>query len=369
MPIRLRLLFCILPCILLASDDARAHSLSVAYAEYERTADEDRLSVDLAIRDLALTLPLDLDGDDAVTWGELRSARTEIETLVAGGVRASVARDECRLEPREFGIRRYESGAYASLVFDVACPGPALPTLHYSLFFEQDPLHRAIITFRGDSGTRTSIATSGYPVVDPGITGTATFEKFVLEGIHHILIGYDHIAFLVLLLLPVVLVRSGVAWQPADNGARTAVRAAWIVTAFTLAHSVTLALAALGLVRPASTWVEAAIAVSVLLAAINNIFPFVARRAWQFAALFGLIHGFGFAGALQELGLPQGERLLALLAFNLGVEAGQLAIVLVLLPVLYAIRTRGWYPKMVLPSVSALVGLIALWWLVERTLL
>jgi len=141
---------------------------------------------------------------------------------------------------------------------------------------------------------------------------------------------------------------------------------AYVVTAFTVAHSVTLSLAALGLVRPSAQLVEIVIAVSVLLAALNNIRPIVTGRVWAVALVFGLIHGFGFAGALQELGLPRGQELLALLGFNLGVEIGQLGVVLLVVPLLAVMRRHRWYARVVMPALSALIALAALYWIAER---
>jgi hypothetical protein len=138
------------------------------------------------------------------------------------------------------------------------------------------------------------------------------------------------------------------------------------VTAFTIAHSITLSLAALGWITPASRWVEAAIAASVLVAALNNVWPVVVRRVWLVAFSFGLIHGFGFAGALSELGLPDRARLAALVGFNLGVEIGQLLIVCLVLPLLYAVRNKQWYPRFVMPLASIIIAALAAWWMYLR---
>ena len=167
------------------------------------------------------------------------------------------------------------------------------------------------------------------------------FVDYLEEGVLHIWAGFDHILFLLSLLLPAVLVPSaisGEAWAAAP-GFRAAL---WdvlkVVTAFTVAHSITLSLATLGVVSLPSRLVESAIAASVVLAAVNNIRPVVHGGRWIIAFCFGLIHGFGFASVLSDLGLPQGSLLLALIAFNLGVELGQLAIVAVFLPLAYAHR-------------------------------
>jgi len=138
------------------------------------------------------------------------------------------------------------------------------------------------------------------------------------------------------------------------------------VTAFTVAHSITLTLAALSIVALPSRWVESGIALSVVLAALNNLFPIVANGRWMAAFGFGLLHGFGFAGALQDLGLPTGSLALSLAAFNLGVESGQLAIVLVFLPLAFALRSTWTYRRLVFAGGSVAIAAIASVWLVER---
>ncbi|MBC7943798.1 MAG: HupE/UreJ family protein, partial [Burkholderiales bacterium] len=139
-----------------------------------------------------------------------------------------------------------------------------------------------------------------------------------------------------------------------------------IVTAFTIAHSITLSLAALGVLALPSRLIEAAIAASVFLAALNNLFPLVYGKRWLVAFVFGLIHGFGFASVLADLGLPQDELLIALVGFNLGVEAGQLAIVAVFLPIAYALRATRFYRNGVLLLGSLLIAALAALWFIER---
>jgi HupE / UreJ protein len=139
-----------------------------------------------------------------------------------------------------------------------------------------------------------------------------------------------------------------------------------VVTAFTLAHSITLSLAALGLISLPSRLVESAIAASVIVAALSNLRGAVEGRRWIMAFIFGLIHGFGFASVLADLGLPQGALVLALVGFNVGVELGQLAIVLVFLPVAFWLRSTRFYQVGVLRVGSIIVALLAAWWLVQR---
>jgi hypothetical protein len=115
-----------------------------------------------------------------------------------------------------------------------------------------------------------------------------------------------------------------------------------------------------------SRWVESAIAASVIFAALNNVYPVLERRLWMVAFLFGLIHGFGFASVLKDLGLPQDRLLLALVSFNLGVEAGQLAIVTALMPLAFALRESWIYRRLTLSVGSLLIVLLACVWLAER---
>lgn len=347
---------------------AVAHSLSVSHLDLTMPQEGGplRLELDLSIRDLALTLPLDANGDGNVTWGEITDSRAEIEALVASGLTVSSGDVACIVRPASLATRRYDDGAYVALALESDCPVGVPTAVRYAMFFDRDPQHRAVVTM--DVGGRRSSAIAGPGSNVLSLDGEAThpFRDFLRQGVHHILIGYDHIAFLLSLLLPVVLRRVKGKWEPVANLRSAATQAAVIVTAFTVAHSITLSLAALGWVVPASRWIEAAIAASVLLAALNNIKPVLTDRLWMAAFGFGLIHGFGFAGALSELGLPTGARVVSLLGFNLGVEAGQLGLVLVFLPILYLARSRRWYREGGMQLMSMAIAVLAAWWLQDR---
>jgi hypothetical protein len=139
-----------------------------------------------------------------------------------------------------------------------------------------------------------------------------------------------------------------------------------MVTAFTLAHSVTLALAALGVWAPQPALVEPAIALSIAYVGIENCLARDVSRRWRLTFLFGLIHGFGFAGALREVALSGRELPLALASFNLGVEAGQLAVLAVVIPLVSWLGGRAWFARGGLQATSAAISAAGLWWLVER---
>jgi hypothetical protein len=160
--------------------------------------------------------------------------------------------------------------------------------------------------------------------------------------------------------------RAGGGWEPVEAARPAFANVLKIVTAFTVAHSITLSLAALGWVQLPLRLVESAIAASVLLAAFNNLAPFFAERGWIVAFGFGLIHGFGFANALRDLGLRQGQLAATLFGFNLGVELGQLLIVALFLPIALALRHLLLYQRLVLRFGSAAILTVAAAWFAER---
>ena len=187
---------------------------------------------------------------------------------------------------------------------------------------------------------RETTVSVGKPDHAPGGAGS-----FFPLGIEHILIGYDHLLFLLALLL-----RGGDAWSLLK-----------IVTAFTVAHSITLALAALDIVALPGALVESMIALSIAYVALENLFPrFALSRRWTISFLFGLVHGFGFSSVLREIGLPKENLLLSLLNFNLGVEAGQLTVVLLVAPILMRLKSKPSEPRLVtlISGVILVAGLV-----------
>jgi hydrogenase/urease accessory protein HupE len=208
-----------------------------------------------------------------------------------------------------------------------------------------------VVVERGGD-TRESIVTAADPRVE---IGDSTALGFLLLGIEHVLGGLDHLAFVLGLLLVV----------GADR------RIVWTITAFTLAHSLTLALAVLGVVRLSSAPVEATIALSVLLVAheaTHDRVTFTRRFPWAVALVFGLVHGLGFAGALEEIGLPRDSLASALALFNVGVEIGQLAVVLAAIGVAAVVRKLSPKLERIGPrAVAYAIGALGAFWLLERT--
>jgi hypothetical protein len=195
------------------------------------------------------------------------------------------------------------------------------------------------------------------------------FWRYVVEGVWHIWIGMDHIAFLLSLLVLAPLQSSRqrvVHWQAASQARPAVMDVLSVVTAFTVAHSITLGLTITGWLTPPADLVEPAIAISVVLAALNNLLGFSALQRWRLAFVFGLVHGFGFASVLLDLGLPASALLAALGGFNIGVELGQLVIVGVFLPLAWWLRHSWFYRWVVVAGGSAAIVVLGVFWTLQR---
>ena len=361
-----------LAVLLLAAGTAGAHKPSDAYLTVERDGVALRGQWDIALRDLDNAIGLDTDGDGDITWRELRARHDQISAYALQRLRIASAGETCPLAATGHLVDSHTDGAYAVLQFTGTCPQPG-PTLAvaYRLFADIDPQHRGLLNYVEDGESRSVVFSVDTPErVVGGDSGgpLAQFAAYVHEGVWHIWLGFDHILFLLSLLLPAVLVRRDGRWQPKDSFRGAFIEVAKVVTAFTLAHSITLSLAALGVVSLPSRWVESAIALSVVLAALNNLFPVVSHGRWMAAFAFGLLHGFGFAGALRDLGLPSSSLALSLAGFNVGVELGQLAIVAAFLPVAFWLRRTWSYRRLVLAGGSTAIAAIAVVWFAERAL-
>jgi hypothetical protein len=349
---------------------AQAHKPSDSYLSL--TIEQTKIvgQWDIALRDLDLALGLDRDGNGELTWDEVRTRHHDIAAYALARLALSTASGACPAKVTEQLIDHHTDGAYTVLRFQANCPKQIDSlNIHYNFLFDLDPQHKGLLRLENRGQTSTAIfspdnARQSFELGN--ISQWQQFTAYMQHGIWHIWIGFDHILFLLSLLLPAVLLYKDKQWQHLESFKASFYDVLKIVTAFTLAHSITLTLATLGAVALPSRWVESAIAASVVIAALNNLVPLLQGRRWIAAFVFGLIHGFGFASVLADLGLPQASLLLALVGFNLGVEIGQLAIVAVFLPLAYLLRRTWAYRKLVLTTGSSLIVLIAAIWLVER---
>ncbi len=277
---------------------------------------------------------------------------------------------ECRLTPSSGPLEPQPEVDQVRLRFAVACPAEPLHlAMRCDLLFDRQPTHRAYYGVEDATATQVGLFRDGRraAVIDVRVFHVLpAFFAFVGEGITHVLSGADHLLFLLALLLPAPLLRAGGRWTPGSGLWDTAREVVKVVTSFTAAHSVTLGLAFFGWISLPARWVEVGIALSVFAAAWNNVRPFLPGRAWAMAMAFGLVHGLGFAGALRNLELPLRARGLALAAFNVGVELGQLAIVVAVLPLLVVAARRRWYPRAAMGGASVGVAWLAVIWVLER---
>ncbi|MDT7540341.1 MAG: hypothetical protein QOE33_245 [Acidobacteriota bacterium] len=310
-------------------------------------------------KDMESLAALDTDGDGRISDDELARARPRLASLAAASF--EVRQDEKLVRP-----------VSSSAVIDQS------DAVHFRLDFKPDSLdrlilrstllarlprgHKQYLSLRGANGEvlgeRMLDAGADSFEVDADVARAAaphTFRRFFVLGVEHILTGYDHLAFLLALLL-------------AGGSFRSVTK---IVTSFTAAHSITLALAALNIVSLPPSVAEPMIAASIVYVGLENIFRRETRRRWLLTFGFGLVHGFGFATALRELGLGAsgGGVAVPLVSFNLGVEAGQLSVVAVVLPLIWKLRATPSFVLRYVPACSLLIALAGGYWLVQRTLL
>lgn len=377
--IRRALVFLLSLMSLFVATTAHAHKASDSYLSLAVDGSKVTGQWDIALRDLDLVLELDRNADSVIDWGEVRTRHAEIATYATQNLDLKAGDSACPITVGEQLIDSHSDGAYAVLKLTATCPhNVEALTINYQLLFAVDAQHRGLLKLETTGGAGSS-APRVITAVFPADHGTQTFTlidgstlaqlgTYIADGVKHIAIGFDHILFLVALLLPAVLIRDGRRWVPVADFRIALWTVLKLVTAFTVAHSITLSLASLDVVRLPSRWVESLIAASVLATALDNIWPFLPRRRWLVAFAFGLLHGFGFASVLADLNLPNSSLVLSLLGFNIGVEIGQLILVAIIVPLAYLSRSTAAYPRFALRSGSFVIAALSLGWLLERSL-
>jgi hypothetical protein len=418
-----------LALLLVGSQAAWAHKGSDAYLTLGESPGV-TLRLAVALKDLDLLTVIDADGDARITWGEVKRAEAAILGLIdshvellAGGDGGAAAAD-CALPRRPWrfaGLEAKSDGVYVRAVAALPCSPAGGVALRYRLLEKEDATHRLLIAGHVDgedllltaspdgrrmipllrarrapliaaapaephgavevagTGTGTEAVAGAVPLagavrVAPAGRAVAaelpaqwtTLVEYFSLGVHHLLEGYDHLAFLLALVLPLSL-RVALGRGAAPAGLRREWRAlARIITAFTVGHSITLALAALGYVHASPAWVEPAIAVSIGATALLNLYPRQGIDAAALAGVFGLVHGLGFSGLLSEAAAPSGLLAWALAGFNLGIEAAQVGVVAAWVLVMQPFYERRWFASHVRQGGSwALLGLSA-WWFYLR---
>ncbi len=330
-----------------------AHKLNTSYTNL--IVEEAALKVRVRMDDFdLLKIGIDQNGDSLLFYEEMAAGLDDVFAFVeeqmrlrANGQPLALVRDRGDITPDNQG------NMFANLYFSAAVEAP-VGELEVWIGW---PEH-----FGDAHKNLAKIMLPGQPLVQAVFSAAAPQQTFAGEqslwdqlyeftvlGVEHIFLGYDHVMFLLALIVVGGRLLSLVK----------------VVTAFTIAHSITLCLAALEVVRLPSQWIEAGIALSIVYVAVENFWLKRPDYRWMLTFAFGLVHGFGFANVLRELGLPTRGLVASLFAFNAGVEIGQVAIVALFFP-LIAWLSRQPYQRPVVVVVSAVIGLFGLGWFVER---
>lgn len=367
---------CACALCLLGSATAWAHSSSNSYLTLRADAERLLLRTDISLRDADMALDLDLNRDQRITWGEVQAQQTRVVSWLQDHLQARWQEQACPLLLQDLMASEHADGWYVSALWHVSCAGinahnPEGLVLRYQLMFAQDNLHRGLL--------KVDLAQPGSAIFSPeqaevriggaSASGWEVLTRYVIEGVWHIWIGADHILFLLSLLLLAPLVAGPqrvTQWAGVGRMRPAFMDVLKVITAFTLAHSITLSVSVLKILEPPASVIEPVIALSVVVAALNNLMGHASQKRWRLAFLFGLIHGFGFAFVLVDLGLPAQQLALALGGFNVGVELGQLAIVLSFMPLAMFLRHTAFYRWGVVVGGSLLIAAFGSAWLYSR---
>jgi hypothetical protein len=338
---------------------APAHQVGLSRGLYTSTNDSVDLELILARGEAARTVKnLDLDGNGVLDDREVNAAAAYFATDVVDQI--VIARAGKRCDGKFVGASLTEEDGLAIRAhYDCAVDASAAPTdVDFALAKRLSTGHRHLAHLVTASGESDAVAfASSTTFAIPSASGAAPKESasrlaFFKLGVEHILTGFDHLVFLFGLILIGGRLRSLLA----------------VITAFTVAHSITLGLAVMGVFAPPPAVIEPLIAASIAYVGVENFFVKNAEGRWRITAPFGLVHGFGFAGALAEVGVPKTEVPLTLFLFNFGVECGQLMVLAVVLPILWLARKRGWLDARAVKGLSVVVILLGTFWLVQRVL-
>jgi hydrogenase/urease accessory protein HupE len=337
---------------------AHAHALGISRGDYTPRGATVHAEIGLRVADAVVAVTgLDADGDGLLSPHEIERARIALEAafidpldVEADAERCAASFEGATLDPPD-GLR---------IIATYRCPHvPSRIRLRLGFLDRMPPDHRHLATVHCPTGDVDVLASYSHPELELGLTPDTRdgFPSFVLAGIEHILTGADHIAFLLALVLGGTLVLSGPRQRLGSLVA--------MVTAFTVGHSASLALATLGAFAPSARFVEPAVALSVAYVGAENLFRQRLRHRWRLTLPFGTVHGFALAGALLPLGVPRSQLPGALLGFNLGVEVGQLLVLGASWLLLARLVSRAWYPKAA-RTASAAIAIAGIAWFVQR---
>lgn len=343
-----------------------AHQLNSSYSTLEIAHHQIKLTLMFDISDLERVFPLDENRDGAVDREEAQKGMPEMYAYFAEHYSVALGYTPVEMEPQEGNFYLDEFGnMFINFIFTKNVSA-APEEIGYRIdFFEKfGQAHKNLAKAVAGDTLQTAILTADQPrhrfVLGEEVSLLARFREFIVLGIEHIFLGYDHIMFLLGLIA---------------IGGRF-IDLIKIVTSFTIAHSITLILAALEVVALPGRLIESGIALSIAYVAAENFIIFtgnnsaeaenLTRHRWVLTFFFGLVHGFGFANVLRDLGLPGRGLIGSLLSFNIGVELGQIAIVGVLFPIILSLAKTK-FQRQVVYAVSSIIFVFGLSWFIERS--
>jgi hypothetical protein len=333
-------------------------------------------------KDLEEKLGIDLDGTDGNTLARVIATEPDVHAYLRDNFSLSFNDEKKKIEFLESRLFN-EKAKFVQYHYRVdGVPENDLVFIRNTIFLskeflQNDPLHRSLVLvdhneYRGlDFGNENTALVFG-PHLQEAELNVANpppiliWKNFFRQGLLHIWIGFDHMLFLFVLLLTAVLVLRGQVWEPAPRFADAFFNTVKIVTVFTISHSITLALAVLGLVEVPIAPIEAIIALSIMVVALNNVFHFFKSHTWLLIFVFGLAHGLGFASALGDLQFRNVDLKKILIMFNVGVEAGQIFVIFLVLPVLFYFRKYRGYRQIAVPALSWFAVILSGYWLGSR---
>lgn len=333
-------------------------------------------------KDLEEKLGIDLKATGADTLAGVIASAPEVQAYLRENFSLSFNGEEKRLQFLESSLFN-ERGKFIQYHYRVeGVPENDLVSIRNTIFLskeflQKDPLHRGLVLvdhneYRGlDFGNENTALVFGphlqqaeLNVADP--PAILIWKDFFYQGLLHIWIGLDHMLFLFVLLLTAVLLPCGREWEPVPRVGDAFFNTLKIITVFTISHSITLALAVLGLVSVPAAPIEAIIALSIIVVALNNVFRFFTLHTWLLIFIFGLAHGLGFASALGDLQFRNVDIKKILIMFNVGVEIGQVCVIVLVLPILFYFRKYRAYRYIVMPALSWFAVVLSSYWLGSR---
>lgn len=348
------------------STEVIAHQVFLSSAKIAKNPGR-QVSVDLKVGaddlKVALDIPLTIRGGAINSLTLIENKKAVSDYLIANIAIANGKGDGCALRGQE--MKTVDQGVALNTKWDCAKIAGEL-FYQTSLFFDLDAAAGQLVNIKGMTNKTPPLLNARTPKIS--LTGTPptfmeTTTRFIASGIEHIFIGYDHIAFLIALLL----------W------ARHILSVIKVITAFTIAHTITLSLATLEIITLPTIFVEGAIAATIVFVAAENFFRRDVAKRWPLTFFLGLIHGFGFASVLKNFGLPENALVTALAMFNIGVEIGQIAIIGICLPVILGIDHLIIRNKPTAPDyrrnpvfvylASGIIILLGIYWFIERVII